>query len=1065
MDSDITFFTNKEPQSLADRFRSIFTNVKYFDILVGYFRSSGFFRLYKDMENIEKIRILVGLNVDNKTVNVLTACKQGEIDFESHSKTKEKARELIRLELENSDDSSEVEIGVREFVRFIKSGKLELRAHPSHNIHAKVYISRFDESFMDYGRVITGSSNFSVGGLVSQYEFNVELKDKADVLYAEKRFNELWAESVDISQEYVKAIEDESWLDNKITPYEIYLKFLYESLEKRLETNDDLNITYPDGFMELSYQKQAVHTLRDIVDKYNGAFVSDVVGLGKTYISAMYAQGLSGKKLFICPPPIIDSWKNAIDDFGVRSATVESIGKLSHIIRSGYKKYDYIFVDEAHRFRNENTVQYKQLHQICFGKKVILITATPLNNSVYDFLPLIKLFQPQIRNSNIEGMPNVEAFFIKARQKLKGYDKNDREYIEAVKSISKEIRDKILKYIMIRRTRTDIREYFKKDLERQNLKFPTVETPKQIIYQFNEQTNKVFEDTILAIKKFKYARYKPKSYLNEELSEFEKTQETNLVGFMKTRLVKRLESSRYAFLQTISRFISSYELFIDMYESGKVYLSSKVNVYEHLDDEDDVALLKALEKDKNSEIFNSTDFNESFVKDLKKDLKSLRKIKEDWASISEDTKKKSFVDALRKDPILKGNKLLIFTESTETGEDLYSALSGEYGSKVLFFSSGKCKYAGETISNFAAKEKILENYDPRNSTQSDEIKILITTDVLAEGINLHRSNVIVNYDLPWNPTRVLQRVGRINRVGTKFDKIYIYNFFPAKAANDQIKLKEFVIAKICAFHATLGEDAKYLCDEEETENHNLFGEKLYDDLNNSKIFDEDDFFDNSELKYLNILKEIQKNKPELFNRIKNLPNKIRTARYGKVNKASLLTFFKQGMFVKTFLTDGKTTKDLVFDEAVKLFECAENAPTLPVGDDYFELLKSNKDFFANQIAENANPTGSANPQVKKVVSLLKFALKCPRYTKTQEKYIKRVQWLFENGSLPNDITKNIIEEFQSSGDSANFDEEAFYKALRNSIPPCYTETELEKENASANDCRVILSEKLIPESR
>ena len=135
-------------------------------------------------------------------------------------------------------------------------------------------------------------------------------------------------------------------------------------------------------------------------------------------------------------------------------------------------------MDEAHRFRNENTVQYKQLHEICFGKKVILITATPLNNSVYDFLPLIKLFQPQIRNSSIEGMPNLEGFFAKARQKLKGYDKNEKEYIEAVKEISKEIRDKVLKYIMIRRTRTDIREYFKKDLERQNLKFPKVETPK-----------------------------------------------------------------------------------------------------------------------------------------------------------------------------------------------------------------------------------------------------------------------------------------------------------------------------------------------------------------------------------------------------------------------------------------------------------------------------------------------------------------------------------------------------------------------------------------------------------
>ena len=337
--------------------------------------------------------------------------------------------------------------------------------------------------------------------------------------------------------------------------------------------------------------------------------------------------------------------------------------------------------------------------------------------------------------------------------------------------------------------------------------------------------------------------------------------------------------------------------------------------------------------------------------------------------------------------------------------------------------------------------------------------------MLAEGINLHRSNVIINYDLPWNPTRVLQRVGRINRVGTKFDKIYIYNFFPAKEANDQIKLKEFVIAKICAFHATLGEDAKYLCEEEETKNHNLFGEKLYDDLNNSKIFDEDEFFDNSELKYLNVLKEIQKKRPELFKRIKNLPKKVRTAKRGDVNNESLLTFFKQGLFVKTFLTDGKETKDLVFDEAVKLYECAENTPALPIGDNYFSLLKTNKDSFARQIAENSIPTGSTNPQVKKIVSFLKLALKSPRYTKVQEDYVKRVQWLYENGSLPSDISKNIIEDFQASSDPNSFDELAFLNALKSNIPACYTEIELGKDNSSTNDCKVILAEKLIPVSR
>lgn len=178
-----------------------------------------------------------------------------------------------------------------------------------------------------------------------------------------------------------------------------------------------------------------------------------------------------------------------------------------------------------------------------------------------------------------------------------------------------------------------------------------------------------------------------------------------------------------------------------------------------------------------------------------------------------------------------------------------------------------------------------------------------------------------------------------------------------------------------------------------------------------------------------------------------------------------MTFFKQGLFVKTFLTDGKTTKDLVFDEAVKLFECAENTPALPIGDNYFSLLEENKKFFARQVAENSAPTGSSNPQVKKIVSLLKFALKSSRYTKTQENYIKRVQWLYENGSLPRDISKNIIEEFQSTADPNSFDEFAFFDALKSNIPECYTEVDFGKDNSSTNDCKVILSEKLIPESR
>ena len=187
--------------------------------------------------------------------------------------------------------------------------------------------------------------------------------------FAEEKFEYLWKDAVDLSEIYIETINNGAWLNDEITPYEIYLKFLYEYLKERLEENDDIDIQYPNGFMELKYEKQAVITLKEIVETYNGAFIADVVGLGKTYMAAMYAQNLPGKKLIICPPPITESWEDALRDFGVRNFEVKSLGKLYHIIKKGVENYDYIFVDEAHRFRNENTAQYKLLNEICHGKK------------------------------------------------------------------------------------------------------------------------------------------------------------------------------------------------------------------------------------------------------------------------------------------------------------------------------------------------------------------------------------------------------------------------------------------------------------------------------------------------------------------------------------------------------------------------------------------------------------------------------------------------------------------------------------------------------------------------
>ncbi len=397
MTTDLTFFTNEPDATLLDRFKTTLVHVQYFDVLVGYFRTSGFHLLYDALEDVEKIRILVGLSVDRQAFEIIDTFQpevsQLELNFNSSKETKDIFDQHVVDELAHAPDAYETELGVRKFIEFLQSGKLEIRAHPSQQIHAKVYIQRFPTGFMDYGRVITGSSNFSFSGLQGQYEFNVELKNRADVTYALEKFEELWAEAVDLSEQYVDTVHQRTWLNDHIQPYELYLKFLYEYFKEEINTDADFDPYLPEGFMNLAYQRQAVVSARRILDAYGGVFLADVVGLGKTFISALLAQQLKdGHILIICPPVLKEYWEDTFRDFRV-PATVESLGKLDHILERGHAKYKYVFVDEAHRFRNENTQQYEKLHKICWGKKVILVSATPLNNQIDDIFSQLKLFQ------------------------------------------------------------------------------------------------------------------------------------------------------------------------------------------------------------------------------------------------------------------------------------------------------------------------------------------------------------------------------------------------------------------------------------------------------------------------------------------------------------------------------------------------------------------------------------------------------------------------------------------------------------------------------------------------
>jgi len=1068
MNTDLTFFTNEPERTLVDRFKSFLKDVKYFDILVGYFRSSGFFQLYNSFEGIEKIRILVGLNIDKTTYKIIEKqnFEQQEIEFETHKKTQEYfGKELIE-EVENTPDDKEIELGIKKFCEYISSGKIEIKAHPSRKIHAKLYISRYKDDDRDFGNVITGSSNFSELGLVGNYEFNVQLKNRSDVEFALDKFEKFWAESVDISECFVDTIKEKTYLTEKIKPYELYLKLLYEYFKEDLSIDRDLfykNI--PKNFMKLEYQEQAVVNAKKIIDAYGGVFLSDVVGLGKTYIAAMLANQLQGRHLVIASPALLDktnpnSWTNVFFNFHI-SAQFESIGKLHTILENGIDKFDNVFIDEAHKFRNENTVSYETLMQICSGKRVILVTATPLNNQPADILAQLKLFQrPQ--NSTIPGVKNLEYFFGTLQKRLKNLDrKHDyEEYMNAVKDISQKIRERVLKYVMVRRTRNEIKKYFEEDLKVQGLKFPEVEPPQPIYYQLDNKLDNIFMQTIKLIadeKSFTYSRYAPLLYLKQDLKEFEKTAQKNMRGFMKILLIKRLESSFYAFKQTVTRFIKSYKNFLEAYQKGQVFFSKKDlnKVIDFFLNEDFEGIQKLLDDEK-IEMISSNSFKPELETDLKKDIETLQYIKKLWADIDYDPKLDEFIKELKQHKELKNpeRKIILFTESTETAEYLTKNIKERLAEKIILYHGAIQKSVLKTV---------IQNFDAKAIKPENEYRLLITTEILSEGVNLHRSNIVVNYDIPWNPTRMIQRVGRINRVDTNFDRVFTFNFFPTQQSNDLIKLKEAAQYKIQYFIEMLGNDASLLTDGEEIKSHELFNK-----LTSKEFITGEDTAEDSELKYFKVIADIQENNKKLFNKIKVLPKKSRVARIKPENILTeyntLITYFRKGNLDKFYKTDETDiTEEIGFLTAAKFFECEPETRRKNMPDNFYDLLSQNKNRFVYNLSEEEvevtfSKKGGRDYSVK-LLKIIKTIQKIKSFTEIDDDFLKDLNKLLSEGGLPKKVAKRVYELVENENDPKKI-----LTNLRTNVSDDYfNRTPSAKEQKDDFVTEVILSEYLIKE--
>lgn len=964
------FFTNKADNSLLKKFEGVFKNlpnIHSFDALVGYFRATGYFKLRPFLNEIPEIRILVGINVDTLIEKYHSL---GQQYLKDPQETKDKFIESLKIDIEKADYNKEIEEGIIQLISDITNGKIQIKAHPEKNLHAKIYIFKPKE-FNQYstGSVITGSSNLTEPGLGSRdksnYEFNVELRDYDDIRFATEEFEMLWAESVDILPTDISSLEKETYLNDEFTPFELYMKLLIEYFGQRIEydpTNIDLLL--PEKYKKLTYQSEAAIEGYEKLMRYNGFFLADVVGLGKTIVASIiakkfiYENGYHSKILIVYPPALEENWKTTIKDFHIENSTSFITTGSLHKVLDGKNlnypnpnEYDLIIIDEAHKFRNDTSNMYEKLQTITktdrripgsngdTRKKVMLLSATPLNNHPADIENQIYLFQDK-RNATLPSVKDLQAFFTPLKDEYDELKKERVLNIPKIKAIFDKIRDKVIEPLVIRRTRKDIENNadFSKDIKEQGIVFPKINPPNEVRYEFDDQLSLLFDVTISMITSmdenrnptdgFGFYRYRAIEFLIDEEDRKRygdvMSISNRLAAIMKTLLVKRLESSFYAFKKSINRLNKNTQHMINMFEEDKVFVAPDIDVNKYLNEGNEEGLEEKIhDKGGNNQIYKAEDFKEGFLELLIEDKKKIQKLVDEWSKIEYDPKLDKFLMDFKSNFLNKkknpSNKLVIFSESKETIDYLENSLTKAGVKKILAISAANRKEKQKTIQlNFDANE------DPKD--WKNDFDIVLTTEVLAEGINLHRSNVIINYDVPWNSTRLMQRIGRVNRLGTLAEEIHVFNFYPSDKSDNQIKLTNTAIKKLQAFHSAFGEDSQIYSQLEEVGEAGLYGSKLKEEINETLVF-------------LQELRDFKRKNINLFNKIKNIPKKSRIARKAKnidsfinVDDASI-TYIKSaghpGVFYKT--DSNNIVHELTFVNAAKIFKAdlKEKSTKLP----------------------------------------------------------------------------------------------------------------------------------------
>ena len=978
------FFNNIE-STLMDKFHGIASAMANFDIfhaVVGYFRSSGYFKLRQELSSTQEIKILVGINIDNLFRKAQAA---GKMFFGDNEVSLEQYCDDFLRDICQSDYSSEVDDGIRQFCEDIASGRLQMRIHPTRDLHAKFYLCLPQKhSEHSDGWVIMGSSNISAQGLgISEpprYELNVAMKDYDDVAYCEEQFQELWKDAIPITMKDVERMMGQTHLapnEQQPTPYELYMRMLIDHFGAQVE--DDFVPVLPDGYDDLTYQRDAVIQGYDIMIRHGGCFIADVVGLGKTVIAAMIAQrfiaqnGDNSRVLVIFPPAVRGNWEDTFRDFGIKNkySRFVSNGSLDKVIDGdGYDEppyYDLIIVDEAHNFRHDTTGSYDLLQRITKsprankgsisgGKKVLLLSATPLNNTPEDIKNQLLLFQDTAR-CTIDGVSNIADTFapwIKEYNMLMSQRRNltPEALTNRIDDINHQLRQTVLEKVMVRRTRSNIQHEPRYAGE---ITFPELLDPEDRTYQMSPDVLMLFVDTYKKLidtptanlkevnpemfdgSGLCYARYRAVEYCpkyNVSSGQKAKQLADSLASIYRTHMVKRLESSFDAFKKSLHTLLDATNGMIKMFAEDKVIIAPDLNVKKlqadgmELDEIIELAMGKGY--DQEQIVFHTGDFLLDFLPMLEYDAKLLKGLCKRWDAIDADPKLDLFIEMLQGELFnTKRNpsgKLVVFSESVDTVNYLTKQL--------------KSRLHRDDIISVCARDRnrkrddIQANFDANYKKEKrDDYNIIITSDVLAEGINLHRANVIVNYDSPWNATRLMQRIGRVNRIGSTAKSIHNYMFYPSDPGDSIISLKKNSLIKLQSFHSALGEDTKIYSHEEIVQEFRLF---------NSDVLDETD----RSLELLRDVRALHDSNPTLYRRIKQLPPKSRCARKMENAKEKTDNTYTIAYLAspqkKSYYLVSENVRELSFLEAVDIFNAELSEKAVPFGNNetcHYEQVK------------------------------------------------------------------------------------------------------------------------------